>query len=37
MAKFEYGAMPKYEEMQKKNPEVESVKNDEKRNGVKSA
>ncbi|MBE5969458.1 MAG: rubrerythrin [Lachnospiraceae bacterium] len=33
MAKFEYGAIPKYEKMMKKYPEIEGVKNDEKRHG----
>ncbi len=33
IAKFEYNAIPKYEKMMKKYPEVEAVKNDEKRHG----
>lgn len=33
MAKFEYSAIPKYEKMMLKYPEVEGVKNDEKRHG----
>ncbi len=33
MAKFEYAAIPKYEKMMEKYPEVEGVKNDEKRHG----
>jgi NAD(P)-dependent dehydrogenase (short-subunit alcohol dehydrogenase family) len=33
IAKFEYNAIPKYEKMMEKYPEVEAVKNDEKRHG----
>ena len=33
IAKFEYAAIPGYEELMKDYPEVESVKNDEKRHG----
>ncbi len=33
IAKFEYAAIPGYEELEKEFPEVESVKNDEKRHG----
>ena len=33
IAKFEYNAIPKYEKMMEKYPEVEGVKNDEKRHG----
>lgn len=33
IARFEYGAIPGYEALEKEFPEVESVKNDEKRHG----
>ncbi len=33
IAKFEYDAMPRYERMMREYPEVEEVKNDEKRHG----
>ena len=33
IARFEYAAIPGYEQMEKECPEVESVKNDEKRHG----
>ena len=33
IARFEYAAIPGYEQMEKEFPEVESVKNDEKRHG----
>ena len=33
IARFEYAAIPRYEQLEKEYPEVESVKNDEKRHG----